>query len=853
MASKSLGVLTLDLIAKIGGFESGMDRAARTADRRGKEIAAAQRRAAKQAEEAWSKVGNVIGSMLAGITVGVVFQKFIMETREAEQEQAQLAAVLKSTGNAAGYSQDRLNEMASAMEKSLGIAAGEINKAQTVMIPFTNIVGEVLPAALQLAADHAARTGSDIKSSAEIMGRALDVPSVGMGTLQKQGFKFSESQIKVAQDLERTGKIAEAQKIVMDALQETYGGAAAAARDTFGGALIALQNTIDDLLTGDSGSMKKMKSSVEELNSTLGSEDTRAAFQTFVGWLADASSAVARASAEMLTGTAAAGGFINAILTYGTINPFRSVEGNIKKLREELQGLDDDRKRYLNSGSDTGAIDAAIKNTRLKLQHLERDRNKALDADNALLLNNYKPRIPVEALGPDLKPRKVGVVNLKDGAGGKVKKEAADPAEKAAEAYIRQLNEQIGKVNELTAVEKFLYDLQTEKVMMTKAQIDLGLRLSTEIDDTKKLAEQKKSDLELTQAQTTALREFNGVLDQYARQLQGFGMGTRAREKAGGVQQIDDKYAEDLRRLEDSKRMAVYDGKWDAAAEDRYGKELAMVLDFKARSLGAYEDYWTQLTALQGDWSVGASEAVRNYFDEAANVAKQTEDLAGGAFKGMEDALVNFVTTGKADFKSLANSIISDLARMQIKAGMTSLLGGSGSGGGGLDGLLGSLFGGGSGSSFGGGGLMDSLAGMGVFSGGGYTGPGGKYQPAGIVHAGEVVWNQENVRNAGGVGVVEAMRLGRSGYADGGVVAARYGITSADRGAAGGGSGGDMKLTIVNNTSAPIGRVTEQRISSDERALIISEAVDAAWNQPNDPNSRASRALRTNYNVQRRR
>lgn len=51
---------------------------------------------------------------------------------------------------------------------------------------------------------------------------------------------------------------------------------------------------------------------------------------------------------------------------------------------------------------------------------------------------------------------------------------------------------------------------------------------------------------------------------------------------------------------------------------------------------------------------------------------------------------------------------------------------------------------------------------------GGYTGPGGKYQPAGVVHAGEIVWSQQDIARAGGVSTVEAMRLGRRGYAEGG-------------------------------------------------------------------------------------
>lgn len=56
------------------------------------------------------------------------------------------------------------------------------------------------------------------------------------------------------------------------------------------------------------------------------------------------------------------------------------------------------------------------------------------------------------------------------------------------------------------------------------------------------------------------------------------------------------------------------------------------------------------------------------------------------------------------------------------------------------------------------------------FAEGGFTGPGPKMQPAGIVHAGEVVWSQEDVRRAGGPAVANAMRPTFRGYQDGGLV-----------------------------------------------------------------------------------
>lgn len=58
------------------------------------------------------------------------------------------------------------------------------------------------------------------------------------------------------------------------------------------------------------------------------------------------------------------------------------------------------------------------------------------------------------------------------------------------------------------------------------------------------------------------------------------------------------------------------------------------------------------------------------------------------------------------------------------------------------------------------------------FAEGGYTGHGGKYDPAGIVHRGEVVWSQKDVALAGGPAIANAMRptYQMRGYYDGGLV-----------------------------------------------------------------------------------
>lgn len=92
-----------------------------------------------------------------------------------------------------------------------------------------------------------------------------------------------------------------------------------------------------------------------------------------------------------------------------------------------------------------------------------------------------------------------------------------------------------------------------------------------------------------------------------------------------------------------------------------------------------------QITALNeaqdrmnASWEHGAEKAIQSYGDKAKNVAAQTEEAFTRAFGSMEDAVVEFAKTGKLDFSKLADSVISDIIRMQAKAAISSFVSGSG-------------------------------------------------------------------------------------------------------------------------------------------------------------------------------
>lgn len=92
---------------------------------------------------------------------------------------------------------------------------------------------------------------------------------------------------------------------------------------------------------------------------------------------------------------------------------------------------------------------------------------------------------------------------------------------------------------------------------------------------------------------------------------------------------------------------------------------------------------------LSTNWQDGVKRGLEQYADGAKNAAQVAEDAIVQGFTSMEDALVEFVTTGKMEFSDFANSVIADMARMAIQQSITGPLASA------AGGFLSSLFGGG--------------------------------------------------------------------------------------------------------------------------------------------------------------
>ena len=206
-----------------------------------------------------------------------------------------------------------------------------------------------------------------------------------------------------------------------------------------------------------------------------------------------------------------------------------------------------------------------------------------------------------------------------------------------------------------------------------------------------------------------------------------------------------------------------------------------------------------QMEESRGSAILGFQQGMKTIEDQVSDVAGNISNITVNAFNGMSDALTDFIVTGKTDFNSLAKSIIKDIVQMTTKmiifASLKAAFGGT---------SFGKFMG------FSGGGLVPELkytGGLVGFDEGGFTGIGGKYTPAGIVHKGEYVITKEATARLGR-GFLDHLNYGsvRRGFANGGGVDVPRLPTMAYQPK----SSGNIAVKVINNGEPMDATVSQQ-------------------------------------------
>lgn len=174
-----------------------------------------------------------------GVAAKVGFGEFV----DAEKVTAQTNAVLKSTGGIANVTAGQIDDMASALLNKSGVDDEAIKSGANLLLTFTNIRNEagkgndIFTQSTGLMLDMSTALGTDMKSSAVLLGKALNDPTRGLTALQRVGVAFTDDQKKQIKTLVESGNTMRAQKIVLGELNREFGGSAAAAGKTFAGQL----------------------------------------------------------------------------------------------------------------------------------------------------------------------------------------------------------------------------------------------------------------------------------------------------------------------------------------------------------------------------------------------------------------------------------------------------------------------------------------------------------------------------------------------------------------------------------------------------------------------------------------
>lgn len=185
--------------------------------------------------DALSKQMKSVFSGVAGLFAATKMKAFADESIKAwkyqEKQLKLLSSTLKVTGANAWTSSGELEQFASSLQDVTNYSDETILSMQNVLLGFKNIKGDNFKEATKAILDMSTVMGMDLTSAAQAVGKALDDPIKGINSLTRQGFYFDESQKHLLKNLVETGKQAEAQKIILDELYTTYGGAAEATAD----------------------------------------------------------------------------------------------------------------------------------------------------------------------------------------------------------------------------------------------------------------------------------------------------------------------------------------------------------------------------------------------------------------------------------------------------------------------------------------------------------------------------------------------------------------------------------------------------------------------------------------------
>ena len=638
------------------------------------------------------------------------------------------------SGNQAGLTADRMLTLSRA-----GQAAGlTFNQARESLAALVNAGvrgGEQFDAINQSVARFASASGVEVDKVAEAFGKLTTDPTSGLMAMARQFRNVTAEQIAYVAQLQRSG-------------------------DEAG----ALQAANDIATKGFDEQTRRLKENMGTLETWA--DKTGKAFESM--WDAILDIGRPESSADMLASAQKA--FDEADKKWQWYQSRSQRRGKTSSFRANLQGAWDDRENArlglaaatlqsdMEKAGELAARDRAEReSSQLKytgeaqkayerlLTPLEKytarqeELNKALK-DGKILQADYNTLMASAKKDYESTQKKPSGVKV---SAGERQEDRAHAAMLALETELLTLEKHAGANEKISQQRRDLWKAENQYVVLKEAATKRQLS-----EQEKSLLAHEKETLEYKRqlADLGDKVEHQKRLNELAQQAARFEQQQSAKQAAisAKARGLTDRQAQ--RESEEQRLRDVYGDNPDALA----------------KATSALKNTWSAEEQLRGSWMAGLKSGWGEWAESATDSFSQVKSAATQTFDGIAQNMAAMLTGSEQNWRGFTRSVLSMLTEIFLKQAMVGIVGRIGS-------AIGGAFGGGASASTGT--AIQAAAANFHFATGGFTGTGGKYEPAGIVHRGEFVFTKEATSR---IGVGNLYRLMR-GYAEGGYVGAAGG------------------------------------------------------------------------------
>lgn len=668
MAGKSLGTLTIDLVAKVGGFVSGLSQAERASQKWRKQV----KDDAKAAAVAFT--GFATAASAAALSVGVAGYNLLKNTSKQITESDRWAKSLNMSTQSllswqyaaqkAGVSGDQMADIFKDIGDKIGDAvlnkSGEaVDALDALGLSAKKLAGES-PDKQLIAISNAL---GNIKTNAE---KTTILESLGndlskLLPLLEQGGDKLQKYLKAAKDFGVAPDDADIENLVkVNSIFEDM-------ETQINGVKIELATGLAKV------DLSNLQKSISDMGDVFKDPEVIKGITDLVGGVVDLATWLVKVGAE-------AGKLIDLYKGGTPVGENASKEEIERRIRNLTADLEDEgfAASFNRIGMDTNG----------KRKERDQLRQRLLIIETA----NNLPLTPAFAGNINDKPKNY---NKNPGeSNGKLKTDTSakklESSFKSMEtSYLRQINliDTTGKKTaEVTEQQKLQFDIVSGKLTgLNESQKQRLEQLATEVDRLNAVKKANEENLKLAEYISNLQRENANVAASLDADVIGAGLGDKARERMREQLNTEREF---LEKREDLQRRYQSGDIANQEDYDRYNQELDKAL---AERLDKYRSHYDQLDELQGNWLAGAQNGLANWVDTSSDYYTQVSDLVGNTLDGLVDNMADALSGNKADWASWANSVLNELQKVLLRAIMVNTLKSAGDSG--WFGSLGGMFG----------------------------------------------------------------------------------------------------------------------------------------------------------------